>query len=50
MDGQSMVVAGEPLRVTRNGQRYFSEAHRDAVVAKCLVPGRHSLQWHWRTA
>lgn len=34
-----MVVAGEPLRVTRNGRRYFSKAHREAVVAKCLAPG-----------
>lgn len=34
-----MVVSGEPTRVTRNGRRYFSKAHRAAVVAKCLVPG-----------
>ena len=34
-----MVVAGEPVRVTRNGRRYFSKAHRAAVVAKCLAPG-----------
>ena len=34
-----MVVAGEPFRVTGNGRRYFSKAHRDAVVAKCLAPG-----------
>jgi len=34
-----MVVAGEPVRVTRNGRRYFSKVHRAAVVAKCLVPG-----------
>jgi transposase-like protein len=39
MDRRSMVVAGEPVRVTRNGRRYFSKAHREAVVAKCLVPG-----------
>jgi len=32
-------VAGEPYRVTGNGRRYFSKAHRDAVVAKCLAPG-----------
>jgi len=32
-------VAGEPVRVTRNGRRYFSKAHREAVVLKCLVPG-----------
>lgn len=29
----------EPLRVTRNGRRYFSAAHKRAVVLKCLVPG-----------
>jgi transposase len=29
----------EPLRVTRNGRRYFSAAHKRAVVQKCLVPG-----------
>lgn len=29
----------EPLRVSRNGRRYFSEAHKVAVVEKCLVPG-----------
>lgn len=34
-----MVVAGDPVRVTRNGRRYFGKAHREAVVAKCLVPG-----------
>jgi transposase-like protein len=39
MDRRSLVVAGEPVRVTRNGRRYFSKAHREAVVAKCLVPG-----------
>ncbi len=39
MDKRSMVVAGEPFRVTGNGRRYFSKAHQDAVVAKCLVPG-----------
>ena len=39
MDKRSMVVAGEPYRVTGNGRRYFSKAHRDAVVAKCLAPG-----------
>jgi transposase-like protein len=33
------VVAGEPQRVTRNGRRYFSAAHREAVVAQCLKPG-----------
>lgn len=39
MDKRSMVVAGEPVRVTCNGRRYFSKAHQEAVVAKCLVPG-----------
>ena len=39
MDKRSMVVAGEPVRVTGNGRRYFSKAHREAVVAKCLAPG-----------
>ena len=39
MDRRGMVVTGEPVRVTRNGRRYFSKAHREAVVAKCLAPG-----------
>ena len=39
MDRRSMVVVGEPVRVTSNGRRYFSKAHRAAVVAKCLAPG-----------
>lgn len=39
MDRRGIVVAGEPVWVTRNGRRYFSKAHRAAVVAKCLVPG-----------
>jgi transposase len=34
-----MAVAGEPVRVTSNGRRYFSKAHKEAVVAKCLEPG-----------
>jgi len=34
-----MVVAGEPYRVTRNGRRYYSKAHKEAVIAKCLTPG-----------
>ncbi len=34
-----MAVAGEPVRVTSNGRRYFSKAHKDGVVAKCLEPG-----------
>ncbi len=32
-------VPAEPLRVSRNGRRFFSEAHKRAVVEKCLVPG-----------
>ena len=32
-------VSIEPLRVSRNGRRFFSEAHKRAVVEKCLVPG-----------
>lgn len=39
MDKRSMVVAGEPYRVTGNGRRYFSKAHKEAVLAKCLAPG-----------
>jgi len=34
-----MVVPGEPVRITGNGRRYFSKAHKEAVIAKCLVPG-----------
>ena len=32
-------VPVEPLRVSSNGKRFFSEAHKHAVVEKCLVPG-----------
>jgi len=32
-------VPVEPLRVSRNGKRFFSEDHKRAVVEKCLVPG-----------
>ncbi len=39
MDKRLLVAAGEPFRVTSNGRRYFSKAHQDAVVAKCLAPG-----------
>jgi transposase len=39
MDKRALVVTGEPVRVTGNGRRYFSKAHREAVVAKCLAPG-----------
>ena len=34
-----MAVAGEPYRVTRNGRRYYSKAHKEAVIAKCWAPG-----------
>jgi len=39
MDRRSKVVSGEPYRITSNGRRYFSKAHKEAVLAKCLVPG-----------
>ena len=39
MDKRSVVVAGEPVRITCNGRRYFSRAHKEAIVAKCLAPG-----------
>lgn len=39
MEKRSLVVAGEPFRVTGNGRRYFSKAHKEAVMAKCLAPG-----------
>ena len=39
MAKRSMVVPGEPERVTSNGRRYFSKAHQDAVIAKCVAPG-----------
>ena len=39
MDRGSMVVGSEPVRVTRNGRRYFSKAHKDAVIAKCMAAG-----------
>jgi transposase len=32
-------VSVEPLRVSRNGKRFFSEAHKRTVVEKCLAPG-----------
>jgi transposase len=32
-------VPVEPERVTRNGRRFFSEAHKRAVVQRCLTPG-----------
>jgi transposase len=39
MRPESRRVIVEPLRVSCNGKRYFSEAHKQAVVEKCLVPG-----------
>jgi len=32
-------VPVEPERVTRNGRRHFSQAHKRAVVERCLAPG-----------
>ena len=39
MEKRSQVVAGEPYRITGNGRRYFSKAHKEVVIAKCLAPG-----------
>ena len=39
MKPENRRVPVEPLRVSRNGKRFFSEAHKRAVVEKCLVPG-----------
>lgn len=39
MDKHSKVVESEPVRVTRNGRRYYSRAHKEAVIMKCLAPG-----------
>ena len=39
MKPENCRVSVEPLRVSRNGKRFFSEAHKRAVVEKCLVPG-----------
>lgn len=39
MNPKNRRVPVEPLRVSRNGRRFFSEAHKRAVVEKCLVPG-----------
>ena len=36
---ESARVAVEPERVARNGRRFFSEAHKRAVVERCLAPG-----------
>jgi transposase len=39
MKPENRRVPVEPLQVSRNGKRFFSEAHKRAVVEKCLVPG-----------
>lgn len=39
MKQENRRVAVEPRRVSCNGRRFFSEAHKRAVVEKCLVPG-----------
>ena len=39
MNPKNRRVPVEPLRVSRNGRRFFSAAHKQAVVEKCLVPG-----------
>ena len=39
MKPENRRVTVEPLRVSRNGKRYFSEAHKRTVVEKCLVAG-----------
>lgn len=39
MKSENRRVSVEPLRVSRNGRRFFSEAHKRTVVEKCLVPG-----------
>jgi transposase-like protein len=39
MKRENRRVPVEPLRVSRNGKRFFSETHKQAVVEKCLVPG-----------
>jgi transposase len=39
MKPENRRVPIEPLRVSCNGKRFFSEAHKRAVVEKCLVPG-----------
>jgi transposase len=39
MKPENRRVTVAPLRVSRNGRRFFSEAHKHAVVEKCLVPG-----------
>lgn len=38
MKRENRRVLVEPLRVSCNGKRFFSEAHKQAVVEKCLMP------------
>lgn len=39
MKPENRRVSVAPLRVSRNGRRFFSEEHKRAVVEKCLVAG-----------
>ena len=39
MKSENRRVPVEPLRVSRNGKRFFSAAYKRAIVEKCLVPG-----------
>lgn len=39
MKPENRRVSVEPLRISRNGRRFFSEAYKRAVVEKCLAPG-----------
>jgi transposase len=39
MKPENRRVPVEPLRVSRNGKRFFSETHKRAVVEKCLIAG-----------
>jgi transposase len=39
MKAENCRVAVEPVRVSCNGKRFFSEGHKRMIVAKCLVPG-----------
>jgi transposase len=39
MGVESARVPVEPERVARNGRRFFSEAHKRAVVERCLAAG-----------
>lgn len=39
MKPENRGVSAEPVRVTRNGRRFFSAEHKQAVVERCLAPG-----------